>query len=96
MDEPVRVEAEPTPNPNAYKLTVNRRVGDGRGATFEVEAAAIAPPLARRLLQIAGVRRVFLLGDFVSITRTPEADWDSILGPAEAAVCAHFTAAEQA
>jgi len=90
VDDLVRVEAEPTPNPNAYKLTTNRQVGSARGETFYDAAGAAASPLARSLFEIDGVRRVFFLGDFVTLARDQEADWSRILEQAERVIRAHF------
>jgi len=92
VGEPLRVEAEPTPNPNAYKLTINRKVSSARGETFNGALDAAASPLARSLFEIDGVRRLFFLGDFVTIAREQGADWGGILEQAERVIRAHFSA----
>ena len=81
------VRVEPTPNPNAMKFTLNRDVQPGsQGRTFADPVQALSSPLARRLLEIDGVASVFLLRDFVTVTRQPDGDWDAIVGAVEKAL----------
>ena len=69
------VIVETTPNPRAMKFTVGVPVG---GPATYVDAtsadAAVAP-----ILDIEGVRSIFMTGDFVTVTRTDESSWDSIV-----------------
>ena len=69
------VIVETTPNPRAMKFTVGVPVG---GPATYVDAtsadASVAP-----VLNIEGVRSVFMTGDFVTVTRTEESSWDSIV-----------------
>jgi hypothetical protein len=44
------------------------------------------------LLGIAGVRQVFFLNDFITITRTEGVDWDTVVPPAEALIRRHLAA----
>jgi hypothetical protein len=88
--EPIRVEVQPTPNINALKFVVNRRVTEGRSQTFRSREEADGHPLAARLLAIPGVVQVFLLNDFVTVTRDPARSWDEITEPAQAAIEDHF------
>lgn len=80
MDEPLRIQIEPTADPDAVKITFNRRLA-GLGASFRSSGDAAGNPLAAGLMSIRGVREVFLLGDFVTVRKFPDADWRSI-GPA--------------
>ncbi len=93
MTEPPTVEIQPTPNINALKFVVNRRVTEGRSQTFRSAEEAQAHPLAARLFAIPGVVQVFLLNDFVTITRDPSMAWDTIASSAEAAIQMHFSTA---
>jgi hypothetical protein len=71
----VAVIVETTPNPRAMKFTVGTPVGGP--ATFVDSASAdesVAP-----ILDIDGVRSVFMTGDFVTVTRTEQSSWDSIV-----------------
>lgn len=82
MDE-VSVEVQPTPNVNALKFVVNRKLTEGRSRTFRSAAEAAEVPYAQQLLQIPGVVQVFVLNDFVTVTRDPQTDWNVIVGRAE-------------
>ncbi len=71
-----KVSFQPTPNPHAGKFTVDRVLVEGRrGRTFDSAAAAAGEPLAERLLAEPGVASVFLVADFVTVTKAPDADW---------------------
>jgi Scaffold protein Nfu/NifU N terminal len=61
--------AAPTPNPNAMKFTLDTSVPS------DLEAS----PFGQALLGIPGVVGVFGVGDFVTVTRAPDADWDTIV-----------------
>jgi hypothetical protein len=58
------------------KLVVGRQVGAtgtvAKGADTEVG-------FARELVDINGVESVFFTADFVTITRTPSVEWDTVL-----------------
>lgn len=82
MDE-VSVEVQPTPNINALKFVVNRRLTEGRSRTFRSAAEAADVDFAQRLLEIPGVVQIFVLNDFITVTRDPQADWNAILPQAE-------------
>jgi hypothetical protein len=76
-----------TPNPNALKFTVD--------ATFDIPvsyAAGQSPddPVAAPLLAIEGVTSVFMSADFVTLSKAPEADWDTIVPAATEVLEAHF------
>ena len=82
MDE-VSVEVQPTPNVNALKFVVNRTLTEGRSRTFRSAAEAADVPYAQQLLEIPGVVQVFVLNDFITVTRDSGADWNAILLRAE-------------
>ena len=76
-----------TPNPNALKFTVD--------ATFEAPASFAAgqetdDPLAASLLGIDGVTSVFMSADFVTLSKSPDVDWDAIAPAATETLEAHF------
>ena len=82
MDE-ITIQVQPTPNVNALKFVLNRRLTEGRSRTFRSAAEAADVPYAAQLLQIPGVVQVFVLNDFITVTRDPSADWNAILPQAE-------------
>jgi len=76
MAEPLAIDVQPTPNPNAVKFTLNRTVA-AQGKTYR-DAATAEVEWARELLQIRGVTQVFAVNNFISINKTPDADWNAI------------------
>ena len=89
MAEPLAIEVQATPNPNAAKFTLNRVVA-AQGTTYRVPALPAAarqqagvpsgaqPEWARHLLSISGVTQVFALQTFITVTKTPDGDWNTI------------------
>lgn len=80
------VTPEPTPNPNAMKFGVGRPVGEP--ATFAGDD--VDDPLGADLLAIDGVVSVFKTADFVTLTKSAEADWDAITPRASEVLAEHF------
>ncbi|MDQ7841049.1 MAG: NifU N-terminal domain-containing protein [bacterium] len=83
MSDPLNLMVLPTPNTNALKFVVGRRLTHGRSQTFRSAEEAVGNPLAAGLFAIPGVVQVFVLNDFVTVTRDPAAAWESIAGRAE-------------
>ena len=71
------IEIQPTPNPNALKFVLDRQVSQ-QPISFFNAAAATDHPLAKRLFEITGVSSLLLLGDFITINKSPDARWDDI------------------
>lgn len=69
------IETEGTPNPATLKFLPGREVLAGRTADFADADAALISPLADALFGVPGVRRVFLGGDFVTVTKDGDGDW---------------------
>jgi Fe-S cluster biogenesis protein NfuA len=87
------IETEATPNPATLKFLPGREVMGDRGtADFAAAEAAARSPLAVRLFGLPGVARVFLGTDFVTVTQTDEADWQSLRPQVLGAIAEHFVA----
>ena len=71
------IEIQPTPNPNALKFVLDRQVSQ-QPISFFNAAAATDHPLAKGLFEIAGVSSLLLLGDFITINKSPNGAWDDI------------------
>ncbi len=69
------IETEGTPNPATLKFLPGRDILGNRTADFADADAALLSPLAEALFGIEGVARVFLGGDFVTVTKTADVDW---------------------
>ena len=75
------IETEGTPNPATLKFLPGRYVMGAGTADFASPASAERSPLASALFALPGVARVFLGGDFITVTKTD----DTVLAGAEAA-----------
>ncbi len=67
-----------TPNPNARKITVSAPISPGTPLTFNSAVEAEKHPLVRALFAIPGVRSVFVVNNFATVTKEPDADWNAI------------------
>ena len=90
MSDPFTLSVQPTPNVNALKFVLNRRVIEGRSQTF-TDPNTAGSALARDLLLIPGVRQVFFLNDFITVTRLDGADWDALVPPIEETIRRNLT-----
>jgi Fe-S cluster biogenesis protein NfuA len=72
------IETEGTPNPATLKFLPGREILGDKTADFADADAALISPLAEALFGIPGVARVFLGGDFVTVTKTGEAEWQAL------------------
>ena len=81
------VEIQPTPNPNATKFVLDRSVAEQPMSFFDASAAR-DHPLASQLFAIEGVTSLLLLGDFITINKSPAAGWADIKRRARAVLAA--------
>ncbi len=88
------IQTEATPNPATLKFLPGCEVM-GRGtANFTDAETAERSPLAKRLLAMDGVTGVFLGGDFITVTKTDDQDWQTMKPQVLSAVMEHFTSGE--
>jgi hypothetical protein len=81
---PFRVsEIQPTPNPNAAKFILDRPVSEQPTSFFNADAAR-GHALATKLFAIRGVSSLLLLGDFITVNKAPDADWNEITARVQA------------
>lgn len=74
------VSIETTPNPNSMKLNFSEIVG--KSATYTTTERQGCPAVAEKLLDIPGVRSIFVCNDFVTVNREPLSEWRPILDTA--------------
>jgi len=86
------IETEGTPNPATLKFLPGRDVMPVGTADFPSRATALRSLLATSLFDVDGVARVFLGSDFVTVTKTEEADWPALKPRILAAIMDHFVA----
>ena len=80
-------EVQPTPNPNAAKFILDCSVSE-QPTSFFSASAATGNPLATKLFGIPGVSSLLFLGDFITVNKSPEADWKEITTRVEAVLAA--------
>jgi hypothetical protein len=78
-------EVQPTPNPNALKFVLDQLISEAT-ISFRHPEQAEHHPLAAKLFSIQGVKGLMLLGDFITVTKTQEADWKSLSPAIKAAL----------
>jgi Fe-S cluster biogenesis protein NfuA len=86
------IETEGTPNPATLKFLPGREVAGNGTADFPSAEQAAASPLAEALFALPGVARVFLGGDFVTVTKSDESDWAGLRTQVLGAIMDHFLA----
>ncbi|MEC7641447.1 MAG: NifU N-terminal domain-containing protein [Nitrospinota bacterium] len=74
----IEVSVSTTPNENAMKYTLNCNSIESGHKTYANAAAAENSPVAKALFTIDGVSQVFLMADFISVTKKPEAAWSNL------------------
>ena len=86
------IETEGTPNPATLKFLPGRYVMGSGTADFASSATAARSPLASALFELQGVARVFLGGDFITVTKTDDIAWQGLKPQVLAAIMDHFVA----
>jgi Fe-S cluster biogenesis protein NfuA len=84
------IETEGTPNPATLKFLPGQEVMDLGTADFASSASAGRSSLATSLFALPGVARVFLGGDFITVTKTDEISWQALKPQVLGAVMEHF------
>jgi Fe-S cluster biogenesis protein NfuA len=86
------IETEGTPNPATLKFLPGQEVMGFSTADFASSASAGRSPLAAALFALPGVARVFLGGDFITVTKTDEITWQSLKPQVLGSIMEHFVA----
>ena len=86
------IETEATPNPATLKFIPGRDVMGAGTADFASESLADRSPLARALFGLSGVTRVFLGGDFVTVTKADAQGWPDLKPLVLGVIMDHFVA----
>ncbi len=85
------IQTESTPNPRTLKFLPGRDVLGAGSREFVDTDAALASPLASILFEVDGVERVYLGGDFLTITKSDAVEWPHLKPHVLAAIMDHFT-----
>jgi len=86
----VNVQISTTPNEHALKFTLDRQALESGHKTYANAEAAEESSVAKALFGIEGVASVFLMADFITVTKTPDANWDNLQTAAVDAIQASF------
>ena len=84
------IETESTPNPATLKFLPGRDVMGAATADFASADAASRSPLAGAIFALPGVARVFLGGDFVTVTKNDLADWQTLRAEVLGVIAEHY------
>ena len=94
MTEKIKIHTEGTPNPNALKFVLDKIILENGSRNFPDKEKSKDSPLAQRLFNISSVEEVFLGKDFITISKDPNAKWESIYDLAIEAINKHFDSNE--
>jgi Fe-S cluster biogenesis protein NfuA len=86
------IETESTPNPATLKFLPGCPVMGAGTADFAAAETAGRSPLATALFGLPGVARVFLGGDFVTITKAEGTEWQALKPQVLGALMEHLVA----
>ncbi|WP_343059872.1 NifU N-terminal domain-containing protein [Saccharibacillus deserti] len=81
----VNYQVQHTPNPNSVRIGADSVLFEGPKSTSVKAGESSDHPLAAALVAIDGVDNIFGMRDFVTVSKQPDADWDSILPEVEEA-----------
>ncbi len=81
------IRFQPTPNPNAGKFILDREVvPGGKSRSFFTLEEARGDALGEALMGLEGVANIFMVEDFITVTRRPEVDWQVLIPRVEQAI----------
>jgi Fe-S cluster biogenesis protein NfuA len=86
------IETEGTPNPATLKFLPGRDVMGLSTADFSSPDSAARSKLATAIFALDGVTRVFLGGDFVTVTKSDSTDWQALKPQVLGVIMEHFVA----
>ncbi|HZQ28601.1 MAG TPA: NifU N-terminal domain-containing protein [Acidimicrobiales bacterium] len=78
----------PSPNPNALRFQLDVTLPDT--LSFNSAADAAGDAFATEVFAAPGVVAIFGVNDFVTVTRSPDAEWDPIVEAVQAAAAEHL------
>jgi Fe-S cluster biogenesis protein NfuA len=76
--ELVNIYTEATPNPETMKFVANRMILPDDSADFQTREAALKSPMATKLFEFPFVNAVFIMNNFVTITKLSTYEWFDI------------------
>ena len=87
----VQLSASPTPNPNAVKFLPNMHFFESGTVEFQKGSEHIKEsPLAEKLIAIDGIDIVMIGFNFISVTKSQEAEWETLLEQIRDCIVSHL------
>jgi hypothetical protein len=81
-----RIQVSATPNPNAMKFTLDRKLVESGSRSYSTRFEALDDPLGSALFGVPGVQSLFFMADFITVTKDPGAAWEELVPAVTAAV----------
>src|SRR5258708_13132956 len=75
----ISLYAEMTPNPATMKFVANKLLYPGKSIDFPDVESTKPSPLAVELFGFPFIKSVFIASNFVTLTKTPDTDWDDLI-----------------
>ncbi|MFT3826202.1 MAG: NifU family protein [Chitinophagaceae bacterium] len=75
----ISIYTEMTPNPETMKFVANKLLYPGKSVDFPDVESAKPSPLAIELFGFPFIRSVFIASNFVTLTKTPETEWNDVI-----------------
>jgi NFU1 iron-sulfur cluster scaffold homolog, mitochondrial len=88
------IKTDSTPNPNSLKFVLEKSVSPTISVSFEKAERGAHTNFAKQMFQINGVEKIFILDDFVTITKTEQESWD-VLKPQILSILMDFISTNQ-
>ena len=74
----VEILVSTTPNENALKFNCDKMILESGYKTYNNAEESVESPVASKIFEIDGVASVFLMLDFITVTKKPEANWEVV------------------
>jgi len=75
----VNVYAEATPNPGSMKFVISRMIYPNESIDFRKEEDVKNSPLAKELFGYPFVKGIFIMNNFISVTKATDYEWIDII-----------------
>ena len=79
INDIITVYAEATPNPESMKFVANKMLLPNDSADFRTKELAENSALAKALFEMSFVKGVFIMNNFVSITKNADYEWFDLI-----------------
>ncbi|KGX87762.1 NifU N-terminal domain-containing protein [Pontibacillus litoralis] len=83
------IQAQPTPNPNAYKFTSDRIIFGGDGSISVMAGQTSEHSIMNDIMAIEGVDNVFGYQNFITVNKKADADWETLAGDVQSVIEGH-------